>query len=105
MRQALEELQKALKDLDLGRLRLSLEQAREAQRRFVDRLDQTLALLKRARLEAELAQLRKLAEALADRPVGADAEEFKVIGASPGVDVDSAADTDSLVHRGVEVRS
>ena len=67
MRQALEELQKALKDLDLGRLRLSLEQAREAQRRFVDRLDQTLALLRRARLEAELAQLRKLAEALADR--------------------------------------
>jgi len=70
MKQALEELQKALSKLDLEQVRFNLERAREAQRRFMDRLDQTLALLKRARLEAELAQLRKLAEALAKRQEG-----------------------------------
>lgn len=67
LRRALEELQRALEQTDLGRLEMSLEQVREAQRQFLARLDQTLELLRRASLEAELARLRRLAEELARR--------------------------------------
>lgn len=67
MRRALEELQKALKAQDLDEIRMSLEQAREAQQRFLERLDQTLSLLRRARMEAVLERLRRLADELASR--------------------------------------
>ncbi|MGD9494718.1 MAG: hypothetical protein AB7Y46_00280 [Armatimonadota bacterium] len=67
MRQALEELQRALEAVDLDELRLSLEGAREAQQRFAQRLEQTLSLLRRARLEALIEQLRRRAEELAGR--------------------------------------
>lgn len=67
MRRALEELQKAIEAQDLEQMRMSLEAAREAQEQFMRRLEQTLALLKRARMEALLGQLRQLAEELARR--------------------------------------
>jgi len=67
MRRALEELQRALESQDVEQLRMSLEEAREAQQRFMQRLDQTLSLLKRARLEMALARLRRQAEDLLRR--------------------------------------
>ncbi|MGC9318057.1 MAG: DUF4175 family protein [Armatimonadota bacterium] len=67
MRRALEELEEALKAQDLDEIRMSLEQARQAQQRFLERLDQTLSLLRRARMEGLLERLRRLAEELAAR--------------------------------------
>ncbi|MFW5868243.1 MAG: DUF4175 family protein, partial [Armatimonadota bacterium] len=67
MRRALEELQKAIEAQSPEEMRMSLEAAQEAQERFMQRLEQTMSLLKRARMEAALGQLRKLAEELAKR--------------------------------------
>lgn len=67
MRRALEELQRALEAADLQQMRMSLEEAREAQQRFMERLEQTLELLRRARLEGLVEQLRRQAEELARR--------------------------------------
>jgi hypothetical protein len=67
MRKALEELQKAVEARNPEEMKMSLEQAREAQERFMQRLEQTMSLLKRARLEATLERLRKQAEELAER--------------------------------------
>jgi len=67
MREALEELRKAVEAQDPAQMRMSLEAAREAQERFMQRLEQTLALLKRARLEALLGQLRRETQELAKR--------------------------------------
>ncbi len=67
LRQALDELEAALTEADPESMRMSLEEVRDAQRRFMDRLDQTLDLLRRARLEAELSQLRGKVEDLAKR--------------------------------------
>ncbi len=67
LRKALEELQNAVQAQDMEEMRMSLEAAREAQKRFTERLEQTLSLLKRARMEAMLEQLRRQAEKLAKR--------------------------------------
>ncbi len=96
LRRALDELQRALEQADPQQMRMSLEQARKAQRRFMDRLDQTLDLLRRARLEAELQRLRKLAEELADR------QQDLRDAASEGAEADQrrlARDTEPLVER------
>lgn len=67
MRRALEELQKAIEAQSPEEMRMSLEAAREAQERFMQRLEQTMSLLQRARMEALLGQLRREAEELAKR--------------------------------------
>ncbi|MFW6155989.1 MAG: DUF4175 family protein [Armatimonadota bacterium] len=67
LRRALEERQRAIEAQDREEMRMSLEAAREAQERFTERLEQTLALLRRARMEALLGQLRREAEELAKR--------------------------------------
>jgi hypothetical protein len=67
MRRALAELQRAVEAQSPEQMRLSLEAAREAQERFMQRLEQTMSLLKRARMEALLGELRAQAEQLAKR--------------------------------------
>lgn len=67
MREALRQLQEALRSEDIEQVRVSLEQAREAQERFLERLEQTLELLRRARLEATLERLREISERLAEQ--------------------------------------
>jgi len=66
MKQALRELQQALDKLDLEKLRLNLEQAREAHQRLMRKLDQTLELLRRARMEIQLQALADFIKRLAD---------------------------------------
>ncbi|MFP4248569.1 MAG: hypothetical protein ACLFU7_02855 [Armatimonadota bacterium] len=79
MRRALEELQRAIEAQSPEEMRMSLEAAREAQERFMQRLEQTMSLLKRARMEALLGELRKEAEELAKRQaeLSAQAEEMR----------------------------
>lgn len=67
LRRALQALQEALTSEDFDRMRMSLEEAREAQQRFMERLEQTLSMLRQARLQSLLEQLRRAAEELAKR--------------------------------------
>lgn len=67
MRAVMERVQEALQQTAPQEIRMSLEQAREAQRRFMEKLDRTLELLRRAKLEAELEALKRFAEDLAER--------------------------------------
>ncbi|MFO8081835.1 MAG: DUF4175 family protein [Armatimonadota bacterium] len=78
MRRALEELQRAIEAESPEEMRMSLEAAQEAQERFMQRLEQTMSLLKRARMEALLGELRKEAEELAKRQaeLSAQAEQM-----------------------------
>lgn len=67
LRKALDELQRTMEAQSPEEMRMSLERAQEAQERFMQRLEQTLSLLRRARLEALLGQLRQEAERLLAR--------------------------------------
>jgi hypothetical protein len=64
--ETLEQIEEALKALDPEELRDALDQAREAQDSFAARLDQAIELLKRLRLEQEIARAADRAERLAE---------------------------------------
>lgn len=67
LQRVMQKLQDALRQRTPREMRMSLEQARQAQRELMDKLDRTLALLQRAKLEASLEALRRFVQQLADR--------------------------------------
>ncbi len=67
MKALMERMDAALRKTAPDALKGTLEDAQKLQRKFVDKLEQTLALLKRAKLEAELGELRAQVEKLAQR--------------------------------------
>jgi cobalamin biosynthesis Mg chelatase CobN len=67
LKRVLEEMHEALKKLGTDQFAQNLERARQAQQEFMDKLDRTIRMLRRAKLEAGLEVLRKYLEQLADR--------------------------------------
>ena len=65
MKALLDKVTEALQKTAPEKLQASLEEARKMQERFTQKLEQTLALLKRAKAEAELSALRTEVEKLA----------------------------------------
>jgi len=65
LKRVMERVQEALKQVDPAAMRSKLEQAREAQRVFMEKLDRTLSLLRKAKLEAQLEALQRFADQLA----------------------------------------
>jgi len=67
MKDLLDRLQDVMKAPDLSKLRADARQLREVHERFMRQLDQTLDLLKRARMEMMLEALQRKVAQLADR--------------------------------------
>lgn len=67
LKRVMEEMHEALKKLGTDQFAQNLERARQAQQEFMDKLDRTIRMLRRAKLEAGLEVLRKYLEQLADR--------------------------------------
>ncbi len=65
LRERLQELQQALKDLDAGRTKYALERLAEAQRETREALERSRELFKRAALEGDLANLSRESKELA----------------------------------------
>jgi len=66
MKKVMQKVQQAMGELTPRDLSLTLEQAREAQQRFMQKLDRTIELLRKARLEAQLMALKEFVSRLAD---------------------------------------